>query len=155
MKIAKILLLAALVATVSGCVSGGASKKSSLELQAFQRKEFDTTKRIAFASTLSVFQDLGYIIKAADLETGLITASSPTKHTAFWGSHMSNTDASAFIEEFGTGRTFVRVNFVQINESSSGYGMKSKSDKPIQDPNVYETCFQKIQEAIFIRSNTQ
>ena len=129
--------------------------KTSLELQAFQRKEFASTKKLAFASTLSVFQDLGYIIKAASVETGLITASSPTKSVRFFGNHMSNTEASAFVEELATNRTFVRLNFVDVREDSSGYGSKSKRDVPIVDPKIYESAFQKIREAIFIRTNTQ
>lgn len=154
MKLKNFLVLCLLSLTIFGCATGGAPK-TSLELQAFQRKEFETTKKIAFASTLSVFQDLGYIIKAADVETGLITASSPTKNTVFFGSYMENTDASAFVEEITTKRTFVRVNFVKVEESSSSYGMKTKSDRPIQDPKIYEAAFQKIQEAIFIRANSQ
>ncbi|HEU5071510.1 MAG TPA: hypothetical protein VFV96_13995 [Verrucomicrobiae bacterium] len=155
MKPVQVLLFCLAVGTLSGCVSGGAPQKNSLELQAFQRKEFSTSKKVAFAATVSVFQDLGYIIKAADFQTGLITASSPTKNVAFFGMHMSNTEATAFVEEFGADRTFIRLNFVEQREDSSGYGMKSKSDKPIIDPKIYEACFQKIQEAVFIRTNTQ
>jgi len=154
-QLLKTLVLCVFASAFSGCVTGGGPEKTSLQLQAFQRKEFSTTKKIAFASTISVFQDLGYIIKAADMETGLITAASPTKNTAFFGMHMKNTDCSAFVEDVTTNRTFVRLNFVEAREDSSGYGMKSKSDKPIMDPKVYESCFQKIQEAIFIRTNTQ
>ena len=155
MKLIKSLCLCAMLAPVVGCVTGGAPQKTSLELQSFQRREFATTKKIAFASTVSVFQDLGYIIKTADMETGLISASSPTKNLNFFGSHMQNTDVTAFLEEIGSGRAFVRLNFVEARESSSGYGMKTKSDKPILDPKVYQACFQKIEEAVFIRTNTQ
>jgi len=154
----KNILLSALLcsmAVITGCVTGGTPQKSALELQAFQRKQFDTTKSIAFASTVSVFQDLGYIIKTADIQSGLITASSPTQELLFFGSHMKNTEASAFIEEINPGKTYVRVNFVEAREDSGGYGMKTKSDHPIIDPKIYEGCFQKIQEAIFIRSHTQ
>ena len=67
---------------------------------------------------------------------------------------MSSTEASAFVEDLASNRTTVRLNFVQVKEDSSGYGMKSKNDKPILDPKIYESAFQKIQEAIFIRANT-
>ena len=154
-KLIKCLLLCVFASTISGCVTGGAPEKSSLELQAFQRREFATTKQIAFAATVSVFQDLGYIIKAADVQSGLITASSPTKNLLFFGSHMSNTEANAFVEEIASKRTFVRINFVETTEGSSDNGQKTKSDKPIQDPKIYEAAFNKIQEAIFIRTNTQ
>ena len=138
-----------------GCVTGGSANKTALELQSFQRQEFETTKKIAFASTLSVFQDMGYIIKTADIETGLISASSPTQNMVFFGSTMKNTEASAFIEEMSPNKTFVRLNFVAVVEQSSGYGMKGKSDKPIMDAKTYQNCFQKIQEGIFLRTNSQ
>jgi hypothetical protein len=41
-----------------------------LQIQAFQSHEFETQKRVAFGSVLSVFQDLGYIVQSADIETG-------------------------------------------------------------------------------------
>jgi hypothetical protein len=45
------------------------STKTSLELQSIQSREFETTKKIAFASTLSVFQDLGYVIESSVPDT--------------------------------------------------------------------------------------
>ncbi len=147
-------LAAAITTTFTSCVSGG-SKKSGLELQAFQKKDFECEKKVAFASTISVFQDLGYIIKSADLETGLISASSPTKNLHFYGSYMSNTEASAFIEELVPKKSSIRLNFVKVNESSSGYGMKSKYDSPIETADAYENAFGKIREAIFIRTNSR
>jgi hypothetical protein len=153
MKTVHVFLTGTLLLLNSGCVTS--PQRTSLELQAFQKREFPTTKQIAFASAVSVFQDLGYTVRAADIQTGLIQAQSPTKSFLFFGSHMSNTDATAFVEELAPSRTSVRLNFVQVNESSSGYGMKSKSDKPIINPQIYESAFAKIQEAIFIRTNTQ
>ena len=147
----KILTIPAIVISLmlSSCMTR--PQPSSLELQAFQRKEFPTTKNVAFGSVVSVFQDLGYIISTADKDTGMISGSSPTKNVVFFGSHMSNTSVNAFVESFGPKRTAIRLNFVQVSESSSGYGMKSKSDKPIYDPKIYENAFEKISEGIFIR----
>lgn len=139
-----------------GCESTPTEKPmSSLAIQAFQKKEFETPKKIAFSSVISVLQDLGYIIKSADFNTGLITGNSPTKSesTGFMTevSHMSNTGVTAFVEEFGTNRSSIRLNFVAVKESSSETGMKSRVDKPVLDPLVYQNSFAKIQEAIFIR----
>lgn len=69
------ILLISLLCVI-GCAVQQKSTKTSLELQAIQAKEFETTKKIAFASVLSVFQDLGYIIGSADFDTGFITAKS-------------------------------------------------------------------------------
>ena len=143
------LLIIALVALVGGCAT--APEKSSLELQAFQKKNFDTSKKVAFASVMSVFQDMGYTVKQASVETGFIQAASPTKSFVLFGAHMTNTEATAFVEDITPTRTSIRLNFVQDKEDSSGYGMKSKTDKPILDQKVYEGCFKNIQEAIFIR----
>ena len=151
MKKSHLLTLIPLIFTA--CVS--TPQPTSLELQAFQRKEFPTSKDIAFGSVVSVLQDLGYIIGSADKDTGLISASSPTKNITFFGSHMSNTSVNAFVESFGPQRTAIRLNFVEVNESSSGYGMKSKRDTPIYDPKVYENAFEKISEGIFVREKAQ
>lgn len=150
-KIVRSLSAIALLALI-GCAT---PQQTGLELQAFQKKQFETSKKIAFASVMSVFQDIGYTIKQANAETGFIQASSPTKNVVFFGSHMSNTDATAFVEEINDKNSAIRLNFVQNNESSSGYGMKSKSDKPVIDPKVYEGAFIKIQEAIFIRNSSK
>ena len=150
-KFGSAISLAALLAVI-GCST---PQKTGLELQSFQRKQFETTKKIAFASVMSVFQDMGYTIKQANNETGFIQASSPTKNTKFLASYMSNTEATAFVEEINEKNSAIRLNFVQNNESSSGYGMKSKSDKPVLDPKVYEGAFNKIQEAVFIRNSTK
>ena len=71
--------------------------KTPLELQSIQAKEFETSKKIAFAATLSVFQDLGYIVESASFETGLITAKSPTKQSfvPFVGQVMKETAGKA------------------------------------------------------------
>lgn len=141
----------AITALISSCAT--APTKTGLELQAFQKKNFTAQKSVVFSSTMSVFQDLGYIIRNADKDTGLIQAASPTKNLAFFGSHMSNTEASGFVEQLTPKKTSLRLNFVDVKESSSAYGMKSKRDKPVEDPEVYRNAFQKIQEAIFIRTN--
>lgn len=50
---------------LSGCVATQPPKqKTALEIQAIQSRSFETNIDIAFAATLSVFQDLGYIAKS-------------------------------------------------------------------------------------------
>ena len=128
-------------------------QKTSLELQAIQAREFETNKKTAFASVLSVFQDLGYVINSAEFETGFITAQSPTKSgfVPFVGNVIKQTKATAFIEELMPGKAKVRLNFVESQETSSGYGMKSSNDKPVEDSQIYQNAFTKIREYIFIR----
>lgn len=154
----KKLLIAAcsvIVLVLTGCVTAPTSTKSALELQAIQAKEFDTSKKIAFAATLSVLQDLGYVVSNADLDTGLINGKSPTQQSfvPFVGRVMKDTKATAFVEEITPGRTKVRLNFVKSEQSSSGYGMRGEQDDPIEEPTVYQDVFAKIQQGIFVRKN--
>ena len=152
----KALIILATLASLTGC----AAKKpqlTSLELQSMQSREYSAEKKIVFQSTLSVFQDLGYVVQQADLETGFITAKSPTKNDMipFVGMSMTDTKATAFVEQIGV-KSKVRLNFVASQETSNSYGMKSSEDTPIENPLVYQNALTKIQEAVFIRSaNTQ
>lgn len=147
----------AAILILSSCATPYKPTKTSLELQSIQAREFDAEKKVAFASVLSVFQDLGYIIKSSDLETGFITAKSPTQSGVqlFVGYTMKDTNATAFIEELRPGKTKVRLNFVKSKETSSGYGAKQKQETPIEDSKVYNNAFVKIQEGIFIRTATE
>lgn len=148
------LLYYCLLLALSGCaINSYTPTKTSLEIQAFQAKEFETAKKIAFASTLSVFQDLGYIIISSDMETGFITAKSPTQSiNTLLRYVMIDTKATAFIEEFQPGKTKIRLNFVNAHESSYRNGSKQIQETPVEDASIYSNAFAKIQEAIFIRS---
>jgi len=147
-----LLLIAA--GSFSGCVTNNSSNMGSLEIQALQTKEFECVKSVGLAATISVFQDYGYIIESADSATGFITAASPTSggFRPFVGQVMENSKATAFIEEIKPNITTIRLNFVHSKESSSGYGMKSKNDKPVLDPTYYNDVFTKIGDSIFIRA---
>lgn len=142
--------------TLVGCQTAPVATKSPLELQAIQAKEFETTKKTGFASSLSVLQDLGYIVESASFETGLISAKSPTKSkfVPFVGNVISTTKVTAFIEEITEGRTKIRVNFVDSRYVQNQYGKNEKED-PIETPDIYQSFFTKVQQAIFVRKNTQ
>jgi len=141
---------------LSGCVQKAYKPtKTSLELQAIQSTEYETSYKVAFAASLSVFQDLGYIISTADSETGFVTAASPKSQefVPFRGQVMKNRKATAFIETMPSKKVRVRLNFVDEEESSTGYGMKGATAIPIEDPKLYQETFEKIQKAIFVRTN--
>jgi hypothetical protein len=155
------ILFMALTVSFTGCATAPKASQTALAVQAFQTKEFDTTKALAFSSTLSVFQDLGYIVQSADKDTGFITASSPAGNkTSFLEalggvSSSGQTKATAFVEEVRSGFATVRLNFVDAKTSSSAYGQSAANDKPILDPKVYEAAFARIGDAIFVRSGTR
>lgn len=140
---------------LNGCMPGNYTPtKTSLELQAFQAKEFETSKKIAFAATLSVFQDLGYIMESGDFETGLITAKSPTKGGAIWGGRTQEfRKATGFVETIRNNVARIRLNFVDITKASSSSGMAERVDVPIEEPKLYQEVFEKIGKAIFVRRN--
>lgn len=152
-KISIILIASTLL--LSGCVAPPKAQKSALELQAIQVKEFETSHKVAFTAVMSVFQDLGYTINSASIETGLITAKSPTKQefVPFVGQQMSDEKANAFVEEIAKGRTKVRLSFVKTIQTSSGYGMRGEREIPEQEPEPYQNAFSKIQQSIFVRTN--
>ena len=130
-------------------------KKTSLELLAIQSREFETNKKMAFASVLSVFQDLGYIVNSADFETGFITAKSPIKtESGSRSSVMTCTKATAFVEELKKGTTRIRLNFVETAEYAYNKGRRDTYDTPIEDPAIYQNAFTRIQEGLFIRKGT-
>ena len=157
MKIPLVLVAVALLLT--GCVTlppTHTPTKTSLELQVMQSRDFDTPKRVVFASTMWVFQDLGYSIISSDLDTGYISAKSPTQQQVVIGHRveMRDTKATAFIEEFRPGVIKVRLSFINALEWSTGTGTKLFQEYPIEDATVYNNAFIKIQEAIFIRTGT-
>ncbi len=131
-------------------------EKTSLEIQAIQAREYDTTRQVAFASVISVFQDLGYIVGSADINTGFITAKSPTKKAKkhmFKNDLTKETKVSAFIENLPQEQIKIRLNFVNSRENIGAWsGLQRTLDKVVEDPKIYQTAFTKIQEAIFIKS---
>ena len=115
------------------------------------------TKQAVFSSIVDVFQDLGYTMTGAEVNTGFITAESATKNkTSFWealgyATGSGNTRATAFVETMPSKMTRVRLNFVSTKTSSYRYGQNMRSDKPIVDAKVYQAAFEKIDEALFVR----
>lgn len=154
-----LLLAASLAVSLSSPVyAKKAPQLTPMELQAIQSKEFQTTKETLFASAMSVFQDLGYTINSAEMQTGFITASSPmVNKTNFWGAmagvaSQGMTKATAFVEAMPNGYARIRLNFVNTVQSSSGYGQNTQADKPVLDPVPYRAAWEKIDEALFVRN---
>ena len=158
------LITAFLIAlALGGCVAT-APKKTSLEIQAFQSKNFEIDKKIAFNSTMSVLQDLGYIVGSASLDTGFITGESPVQQDSSGGAVFAaifggvrteqRTAVTATVEGISDKLTRVRLNFVVRQKRSGAYGQTASDDKPVNDPKIYENAFNKIDEAIFIRKSS-
>ena len=107
---------------MTGCAMNDAPEnKTSLEIQSYQSRQFDVDKKTAFNSAMSVFQDLGYIVNSANLDTGFITAESPTKGAKGGEAFLSflagmriegRTAVTAFVEEISPKSSKIRLNFV-------------------------------------------
>jgi hypothetical protein len=155
-----------LAGCMSGCATAPTPTPAPLQVQVFQSRGYENGKTMVFGSVVSVFQDLGYIIDSADRDTGFITASSPTGDRtnlleALSGTQTSGrTRATAFVEEIRPDFVTVRLNFVDSQRSSNGgfgltrgvvLGMGDR-DTPILDPKTYQIAFEKIDDALFVRS---
>lgn len=139
------------------------STKISLELKSIQSREFSANKKVVFASVLSVFQDYGYSISAADISTGLITAKSKTQFSRgrdinsdsreFSSKFITYYIATAFVEEYTFEITKARLNFIIAVQIINANGAKSFKENTVEDSAFYNNAFVKIQEEIFLRIN--
>ena len=131
---------------------------SGLELQQMQAKDIEGTKDVVFGAVMSVLQDGGYRIQAADKDTGIITGISSTKSKmiySLWtgfGKSKKSPIVSVFIETRTPSVTRVRLTFVMAKVKSSIYGAGAQDEEPIYDPVVYQDAFEKINQAVFIRN---
>jgi len=156
----KRLIAAALLGLMVAATPAVAKKAPALtpmQLQALQSREYQTGKDQVFPAVVSVFQDLGYQISAADISSGFITAGSANKNkTGFFEAMagMRSSGASrvtAFIETMPSGLTRVRLNFMNTKNSSSMYGSSSAKDKALLDPKTYQVAFEHVEQALFER----
>jgi hypothetical protein len=155
-----LLMATAMAVVIAGATPALAKKKpeiTPMQLQAIQSKEFEATKDDVFASIMTVFQDLGYQVNSAEMNTGFITAESATHNkTSFWDamakqSGSGNTRATAFVEKMPNGMTRVRLNFMNTKSVSGMWGRNSREDKPVLEPRTYQIAWEKIDEALFVR----
>ena len=159
--ISSILLAAILTLFASGCATAPPATKSGVELQAYQAKEFETSKRAAFSATMSVFQDLGFIIDDGDFDTGLITATGLMRREQMDAGDLfvklfagvdtriaTQRRATAFVEKMPSGLVRIRLNFVDNMAMIQG----TPHSAAVEDPAFYQATFELIDKAIFVRS---
>ena len=153
--IAQFFLIFSVVA-LAACSTNPSPEMTPMEIRSLQTREFETTKQIAFPSVITVFQDLGYSINQADIDTGFISAESASdsdEASMFWlgVSSVTQTKATAYVEEIGS-FTKVRINFVTTTNKSYGWGQTDREDTPILNADSYQYAFERIENAIFVRS---
>jgi hypothetical protein len=156
-------LAMALTLLLAGCATAPPAARSGVELQAYQAKEFETSKRTAFSATMSVFQDLGFIIDDGDFDTGLITATGPMRREQMDAGDLfaqlfagvdtriaTQRRATAFVEKMPSGLVRIRLNFVDNMAVVHG----TPNSAAVEDPVFYQATFELIGKAIFVRSAT-
>lgn len=142
---------------LAGCATTPrAPAMTPLEIQSMQTRQYENDYDVVFRSVVSVFQDLGYTIQDADKDTGFVqanSASSSNEMLKLWtgATESTQTKATAFVETIGPS-TQVRINFVISTESSTAYGADQRNEKPVLSADVYQNAFEKIENAIFVRS---
>ncbi len=140
-----------------GCATQPKIVQSQMEIRAYQSHEYETTKRVAFDSTMSVLQDAGFIIESADFETGFITGKGTTKsRTAIWfGAMNEHVRMTAFVEQRTPSLARVRVNLVESSQRKSVWNESQDviNESGIRDPVTYQQLFEKIDQAVFIKKN--
>ena len=132
---------------------------TGLELQQVQARDFEATKKDAFAAVMTVLQDSGYRIGNASYETGLVTAMASTKTKMTWvpfigfGTSKKTPVVSAYIEDKSPTLSRIRLNFVmgKVKANASFGGVTD--EEPINDTKVYQDAFEKISQAIFVRQS--
>lgn len=138
-------------------LAGKAPQMTSLQIQELQSHDIEVAKNIAFSSVMTVLQDSGYRINAADRDTGLITAAASTNTKTTWmpfvgfGRSKKTPVVSAYVEEITPARSRVRLNFVMTKQSANQFG-GGADEEPILDATVYREAFEKIDQQVFIRS---
>ncbi|MDR2777022.1 MAG: hypothetical protein LBB17_03215 [Puniceicoccales bacterium] len=155
-------LFLAVLCLTPGCVLVNETRApTSIEIQSMQTREFDVPYKIAFASVVDVFQDLGFVIQSSDFATGLIIAKGSVINKnvgvleAASGVHSKIVwnVGTAHLEEPSDGKVSIRVSFVANVKVTLAYGMSDESSRAILDGEFYARFFEKIDKSIFVRQN--
>jgi hypothetical protein len=155
------ILAVAMVSVVIATPAMAQKKKkgapTALELQQLQSRDIEGPKEMVFGAVMTILQDSGYRIQAADKDTGLITGISSTKSKLTWspfvgiGKSKKSPVVSAFVESRTPNMTNVRLSFVMAKVKSNLYGSQPQDEEPIYDTVTYQNAFEKLNQAMFIR----
>ena len=145
-----------------GCATGPVTPpKTQLEIREFQTRDYDTPDmKMVMKSLLNVLQDDGYIVKVANVDLGLLSATKEVNienkgeafilvllagHNARWKKN-SIIECSGNVTQMGK-VCKVRMNF-QVKTMDNKGGVVDV--KVIEDPTFYQSFFAKVDKGIFI-----
>ena len=148
---------------LAGCVQMPVQpEKTQLQIREFQTRTYDTTDtKMVMKAILNVLQDDGYMVKNANTELGLLTATKEVDIenkgqalllTLLAGKNAqyaknSEIESTANVSEFGK-QTKVRLNFQVKSYDNHGNVMEVKQ---IADAKFYQEFFAKADKGIFIQ----
>lgn len=148
---------------LAGCaIQPPVTQKTQLQIREFQTRSYETNDvKMVMKSLLNVLQDDGFIVKNANTELGLLTATKEVDvedqgtaillllfagNEARWSKN-SIIECSAHVSEYGT-ETKVRVNFSLKTMNNKG---EVQGVKQIDDSKHYQEFFSKVDKGIFIQ----
>ena len=178
LRVARGIGVATALVAAAGCTLVGPKPElTPLELQALQTREFNARYPAAFSATLSVLQDLGYIVESADKEAGYITARGEYKPArgesgggSLWGRLErvlsdvvdSSLQLTASVESIAPERARVRVNMIakvtRAHETPHEGGVHSQRKTEsfsLTEPERYQRFFERLDAALFIRRHSR
>lgn len=147
---------------ILGCATTPATPpKTQLEIREFQTRDYDTNDmKLVMKSLLNVLQDDGYIVKVANVELGLLSATKEINIEnkgeavimALLGGQNARWQKNSIIECSGNvtemGKVCkVRMNFQVKNMDNKGGVVDVKT---IEDQVFYQSFFAKVDKGIFI-----
>lgn len=130
-----------------------------LQIREFQTRTYDIQDaNTVMKALLNAFQDQGFIIKTANVDIGLITATQEVSagsgvsafHRAMGAPDMKDTlvsECSSNVSPFGA-QVKVRVS---CQMKLLKFGMAVEETRTIDDPQFYSAFFEKVDKSVFIQ----
>lgn len=156
----------------TGCLAGGGgggdrrrgrdspAQRSQVELRHFQTRTYATNDpKLVLKAVVNVLQDVGFIIKTAETDLGIVTAErwadiQYTKKMLKQAKKQERTLAKSVVTECSANVTLhgnecrVRLIFQQRQLSASGAVMTAL---PVEDARFYQDFFAKVDKGVFLQ----
>lgn len=147
-------LLLGMIVFLGGCTSSQ-PKLSQMQIREITTKELEGDYKTVFKATMTILQDQNYIIKNADIETGLISCEKAVEKVTTTGDVLmilfvdarygvnSKVNVSATLTNLNKNVTRVRLNIQETVIEKSSFGNDEKSIF-VTDKVIYDSLFNQI-----------
>jgi len=148
-----VLLVAVLMAVLSGCYAHSGIQKTQLQIREFQTRIYKTDDtNMVMKACLNALQDSGFIVKNMVPGMGLLTAEKTGNAPRTYNNlrldiKINIAEASVNITTISN-ETRVRANFIVRGENSFGGKIFAKQ---IEDEETYQKFFSIVDKSIFIQ----